>query len=420
MKQLIKTVLRRGFGGHVKISSVETITLRHSYPLEHQFEYAGGRGDGRLTTLILVRTDGDEIGIGSVYSHPGIIHIVVRDQLEPFLVGKDPTQVEDLWEQMYGLTRWYGRKGAAMSAIGGIDTALWDLRGKIAGKPVWQLLGGQTGTCSAYASGLLWKNQLADLSREAINYIDQGFRRVKMRLARSESYDREALHVVRRAIGIDQGIIVDASMRYHPELAVRMGRIFADHDVFWYEEPFAPENIDAFSLLRNLTTVPLAAGENEFGLQGFRELIRVNAVDILQPDASRCGGITEVSRVGTLAHEHGLRFATHSWSDAVAVIANAHVVSALPSGLTVEIDRTNNPFVDKLLDPLAGITLSVIDGQLSLGDSPGLGIGLDMEVVEKYRLKDPFNVPDGVYSDMMFGVQNFPKALPYIEGDGEA
>ena len=399
----------------MKITSIETITLRYSYPTEDQFEYAGGRCDGRLTTLILVRTDSDEIGIGSVYSHPGIIHIVVRDQLAPFLVGEDPTQVESLWEKMYGLTRWYGRKGAAMSAIGGIDTALWDLRGKVAGKPVWQLLGGTTGSCSAYASGLLWKDDLADLGREATGYIDQGFRRVKMRLARSEAYDIEALSVVREALGSDPGIIVDASMRYHPELAVRMGSVFADHGVFWYEEPFAPENIDAFCALRDLTTVPLAAGENEFGVQGFRELIRSGAVDIPQPDASRCGGITEVGRVGALAHENGLRFATHSWSDAVAVVANAHVVSALPSGITVEIDRTNNPFIDELLDPLAGMTLSVVDGQLALGDSPGLGIGLNMEIVEKYRLEDPLRVPDGVYSDMMFGKSYFPESIGYKE-----
>jgi L-alanine-DL-glutamate epimerase-like enolase superfamily enzyme len=403
----------------VRISDIEAITLRYSYPAQDRFQYAGGICDGRLTTLILVHCDNGEVGIGSVYSHPSLIYLVVRDQLAPLLRGEDPTEVEALWDKMYALTRWYGRKGAAMSALGGVDTALWDLRGKALEEPVWRLLGGTDGRCMAYASGLLWSDDLTILGREAASYIERGFRRVKMRLARSETYDTEALLAVRKAIGTDHDVIVDASMRYHPDLAVRMGKLFTDQRVFWYEEPFAPESLDAFAILRAAVGVPVAAGENEFGVQGFRELIRTGAVDVVQPDASRCGGISEVVRVGRLAHEHGLRFATHSWSDAVAIVANAHVVSAVPSGVTVEIDQMNNPFVDELLDPEAGTNLAVLDGQISLGDSPGLGIRLNTEVVDRYRLQDPLVIPDGVYSDMMFGPDNFPRVLPYVEGTRE-
>jgi len=394
----------------MKIDRVEAINLCYEYPGGGGFTYAGGVCTHRVTSLILVHADSGEMGIGSAYSHPGLVYLIVRDQLDPLLRGADPGEVEGLWDRMYQLTRWYGRKGAAMSALGGVDTALWDLRGKAAGKPVWALLGGERPTCPAYASGLLW-NDVEALAAEAAGYIDRGFRRVKMRLARSEEYDRAAVQAVRAAIGPDNDLMVDASMRYHLELARRMGEFLAAQKVFWYEEPFAPEDIDAYAALRGTVDVPVAAGENEFGLQGFRELIRAGAVDIAQPDASRCGGISEAWRAGQLAHEHGLRVATHTWSDAVAVVANAQVVAPLPNGLTVEVDCTGTPFIEELL--VDGLRIS--DGLLALGDAPGLGVELNFETVERLRMEDPLSLPHGLYSDMVFGGAYFREPPPYEE-----
>lgn len=394
----------------MKIDSIETVNLCYQYPEADRFQYAGGVCTGRLTTVVLVHTDSGEVGVGSCYSHPGLVHLVIQQQLEPMLRGEDPTEVETLWDRMYGITRWYGRKGAALTALGAVDTALWDLRGKTHGKPVWALLGGEKGSCPAYASSLLW-NDIDALATEAARHIEDGYRRVKMRLARSEEYDVEAVKAVRKAIGPGHDLMVDASMRYHLDLAQRMGRFFAEQKVFWYEEPFAPEDLDSYTALRGTVDVPLAAGENEFGLQGFREVIRAGAVDIVQPDASRCGGISEVARVARLAAEHGLRFATHSWSDALAVVANAHVVSAFNNGITVEIDRTGTPFMDELLDE----PLIIADGMLQLSDAPGLGVELRRDVLDRYRMDDPLTIPDGSYSDMMFGRRYAPPSLPYVE-----
>ena len=394
----------------MKIDHIEAVNLRYEYPDARGFQYAAGVCTARVTTLIFVHTDTGQVGIGSAYSHPAMVYLTVRDQLNPLLKGEDPTQVETLWDSMYGLTRWYGRKGAAMSALGGVDMALWDLRGKAEGKPVWALLGGERDVCPAYASGLLW-NDVDALAEEAARHIEDGFRRVKMRLARSEEYDIAAVRAVRAAIGPHNDVIVDASMRYRLDLARRMGKFLETQRAFWYEEPFAPEDIDAYAALRGAVGVPIAAGENEFGLQGFRELIRAGAVDIVQPDACRCGGITEVLRVAKLAHTHGLRVATHTWSDAVAIIANAHVVSAVPNGITVEIDRTGIPFIEDLLaEPL-----SISDGQLQLSRAPGLGIELNRQVVDRLRMSDPLTIPDGSYSDMMFGKPYFPQPFPYEE-----
>jgi D-galactarolactone cycloisomerase len=311
---------------------------------------------------------------------------------------------------MYKLTRWYGRKGAALSAIGALDTAFWDLRGKSQGKSIWQLLGGTRTTCPAYASALLWSTP-EELAKEAQRHLARGFRRMKLRMARSEEYDTAAVRAVRKAIGPNNDLMADASMRYHLKLAQRMGKFLSEQNVFWFEEPFQPEDIDSFAALRGTVPIRVAAGENEFGSQGFRELIRAKAVDIVQPDCSRCGGITETWRVARMAKQAGLEVATHTWSDAVTVIGNAHVVSAMPNGITVEVDQTGNPFIEELLvEPL-----SIKDGLLQMSRAPGLGIELNQKTIERYRMKDPLHIPDGAYSDMAFGKQHVELAGAYQE-----
>ena len=392
----------------MKIDRIEVVNLRFDYPVEQRFRYAGGICTSRVTSLVLVHTDSGQVGLGSVYSHPGLVKTIIEDQLTPLLRGRDACEVAALWDLMYRLTRWYGRKGAAMSALGGVDTALWDLYGKKLGKPVWQLLGGRRDRCPAYASALLW-NEVEQLAEEAARHLEHGFRRMKMRLGRSIEYDTLAVETVRRAIGFKNDLMVDASMRYDIENAQRVATVLQANDVFWYEEPFAPEDLESYRALRPTINVPLAAGENEFGLQGFRELIRVGAVDIVQPDAARCGGISEVQRIAREAERANLRVATHTWNDAVTVVANAHVIAAAANGITVEVDQTGNPFIDRLLTQ----PLQIEDGQLHLGNAPGLGIELNHEVVEQFRMSDSQPIPPGNYSDMVFGTEYLTVSEPY-------
>jgi D-galactarolactone cycloisomerase len=389
----------------MKIDRIETIHLRFEYPGGKGFDYAGGVCTARLSSLVRVHTDTGRIGTGSVYAHPGLVELVVTRQLAPLLRGRDPREVESLWSLMYGLTRWYGRKGAAVSALGGLDTAFWDLRAQDRGVPLWKLLGGR-GECPAYASGLLWKEPAA-LAEEAERHIARGFRRVKMRMGRSEEYDTTAVRAVRQAIGSDNDLIVDASMRYTVPIARRVGKVLAENRVFWFEEPFTPEDLDSYKALRGTVNVPIAAGENEFGVQGFRELIREKAVDVVQPDACRCGGVSELVKIGEMARAAGLKVGTHTWSDAVALLANAHAVANMPHGLT----QTGNPMIDELLvEPL-----DIRDGVLRLPDKPGLGVELNEATLERWRLPDPLNIPDGNYSDMVFGPQHLTPAGPYAE-----
>jgi D-galactarolactone cycloisomerase len=328
------------------------------------------------------------------------------------LLNQDPLDIEGNWVKMYELTRWYGRKGAAISALGGLDIAFWDLRGKALGQPVYKLLGAQRNSVPAYASGLLWQEDVSALEKEAARHMGKGFRRVKMRLGRGEDYDVAALEAVCRAVGSNGNVLVDGSHRYTLETALRLGEVLASKGAFWFEEPFPPEDIDSYVALRPRLSVPLAAGENEFGVQGFRELLRAGALSVVQPDACRCGGITESLRVGRMAAERNIKVAPHTWSDAVALTANAHIVAALPNALTVEVDQTGNPFIDELLvEPL-----QIEDGLLRLPDAPGLGIEPNKRTIERLAMAKDSTMPDGNYSDMIFGPEHFSVAPPYKTG----
>ena len=393
----------------MKIEHVEVLNLHFDYPGGVGFRYAGGTVTSRVTSLVRVHTDGRSTGIGAAYSHPDLVKLIIERHLAPHLVGRDPTDVEELWDLMYGLTRWYGRKGAAISALGGLDIAFWDLRGKAAGRPIYELLEAKRDYAHAYASGLFWTDDVSELEREAARHVERGFRRVKMRIGRDPEYDLEAVAAAQRGVGEGNDVMVDGSHRYSLKRAESTGNALAARGVFWFEEPFPPEDLDAYVALRPRIDVPLAAGENDFGMQGFRELIRAAALDIVQPDCCRAGGITECLRIGHMADEAGLSVATHTWSDAIALIANAHLIAALPNGITVEVDQTGNPFIDDLLTE----PLEIEDGRLALGTKPGLGIELDEAVVSQLAAAYGDSMADGNYSDLIFGPEHLTLAPPF-------
>lgn len=396
----------------MKIRNVRVTALRFVYPEEQAFHFAGGRCTGRLTCLVRIECDTGDVGLGSVYSHPDLVRAIIEDQLSDFLIGEDPREVEKLWQRMYGVTRWYGRKGAAVSALGGIDMALWDLRGKAEGKPLYQMLGAQRDSVRAYASGLLWKDDPRDLGEEAERHLANGFRAMKTRLGRNYEYDSEALRIFRKVLSGKARLHVDGNGRYSLEQARRMIPQFEETNIFWLEEPFLPEDVDNYLALKPaLGAIPLAAGENEFGLQGFRELIDRGMVHIVQPDCCRAGGISESRRIGALAVQAGLQVAPHTWSDAVALVGNMHIVASLPNAICVEVDQTGNPFIDELLAD----QLVVVDGEVAMPQGPGLGIELDEDVVERYTLPPGGPVPEGNYSDMVFGRRHHSPAGPYEE-----
>ena len=383
----------------MRIRDIEVVNLQFEYEARRRFRYAGGVCTGRLTSLVKVYTDEGLTGLGSVYSHPTLVRTIIDGHLRPALAGEDPLDIQAIWQRCYELTRWYGRKGAALSALGGIDIALWDLKGKAEGKSVSELAGSTREWVPAYASGLLWKEGPRELDDEARCHVSEGFQGMKMRLGRNRNYDCEALVAVRDAIGSEPRLMVDGNARYSLEEARAMIPRFEDAGVFWLEEPFAPEDLDSFIALQPLRgDIPLAAGENEFGMQGFRELMDSGAVQVVQPDCCRCGGFTEARSIASRARAHGLRLAPHTWSDAVALVANMHLVASQPHALTVEIDRTGNPFIDALLNQ----PFEIREGKVRVPNGPGLGIELDEDVVARHEIPREAAIPPGNYSDMVF------------------
>jgi D-galactarolactone cycloisomerase len=382
-----------------RVTEVECFHLRFEYDMARSFQTPAGPVHARFASFVRLRTDDGHEGIGSGYAHPGVVQASV-DHLAPFVIGFDPLDSERTHARLHGISRWFGRKGGAVAAISAIDTALWDLRGKIAGQPVWKLLGGESGRAPAYASGNLYSSPEA-VAEGVRRAIARGFRRVKMRIGWTFDYDCAAMRAARAAMGPDHDLMIDGTQRFTLQTALDIAPVLEEVRAFWFEEPFAPDDIDSFVALRQGLApygVPLATGENEFGFHGFRELIRAGAIDIAQADASRAGGITEVMRIGRMAAEHGVRLAPHTWCDAVAVVANAHVVAALPNAITCEVDQTGNRFIEELIGPLP-----IADGLLDLGDRPGLGITLDEDLVRELKIADPYRLPDGNYCDVVFG-----------------
>jgi D-galactarolactone cycloisomerase len=388
----------------LKITNIETRTLVFRYPSEDQYlRNASGFCNARVTTLVWVHTDEGITGIGSVYSHPDLVRIIVEGHLRDIYKGRDALEIECLWELGYELTRWYGRKGVAMSVIGGIDMALWDIRGKAEGKPLYQLLGGERDHMPAYASGLVWQDDFGVLRREAQQHVANGFHAMKMRIGRDPDYDRQALVTVRDAIGSEICLMADANSRYTPADVDVMIPMLKDAALFWLEEPFPMEQIRDYARLRASGQIDIAAGENEFGVQGFRELIEPPLVTFAQPDCCRAGGVTECNRIGRLAAAHGIGVATHTWSDAVALTANLHLVTALANGVMVEVDQTGNRLITDLLEE----PLRFADGCLYAPSAPGLGITLSEDALEKYGLPPQEPIPPGNYADMAFGASHY-------------
>ena len=258
----------------VRIDEIEVVNLRFEYPPGQGFTYAGGTATGRLTTLVRVHADGGRVGIGSAYTHPELARLIIEGQLAPYLRGTEITEPPAAWQDMMRLVRWYGRAGVAVTALGAVDTALWDLRAQDAGQPLWRYLGGTDDSVPAYASALLWRDDLDLLREEAARYLDEGFVRVKMRLGRCRDYDEAAFLAVHETVSGRGQVIVDGSLRFSDDDAAWLGGILAGHGAVWFEEPFEPDNIDAYVALKTRTAVPLAAGENETSPRGLGELVR--------------------------------------------------------------------------------------------------------------------------------------------------
>jgi D-galactarolactone cycloisomerase len=340
-----------------------------------------------IHTLVAVLTDEDVVGFGSVYTNDGLVHSALA-VLEPFYKGENALEPERVTERLRQHMFWMGRGGTITHTISGIDIALWDILGKATGQPVGRLLGGRyRERVKPYASLLM--DEPERMSDHLLELKTHGFRAFKIGwgpFGRVNAMTDEAIVCAARdAIDPDDLLMVDAggsdafwSNGY--KWALRTAEMLADYEVSWFEEPLKPDALDDFVLLRQRAPVPIAGGEVLTRRQSFLPWLRAGAFDIVQPDATKVGGISESRRIGWTALDYGARLIPHGWNTAVGLAADLHLASALPETDLVEY-ITGSPYLDDLAE--GGWTLDE-DGMLSIPDAPGLGIALDMDAVARF------------------------------------
>lgn len=329
--------------------------------------------------LVKIHTDEGTLGVG-VCAINGIVRATV-EHLKPELLGEDPIDVERLWHKMW-VPKLVGRRGLTTRAIAGIDIALWDLRAKVAGMPLYKMLGGYRNRMPTYVAGGYYEDGkgLKELQREMLDSVEMGAKAVKMKIgAVPIREDVERVKAVREAIGPDVSLLVDANCAYRAYEAVQIAKRMEEYDIYWFEEPVAPDDYEGHKRLAAMTTIPIATGENEYTRYGFRDLIATGAVPILNADAKVLGGVTEFMKVAALAQAHDLRIAPHGSQD-----IHIHLVSAISNGLLLEYYRdSTDPMHGKILKE----TLSLNDdGTVSPTESPGIGVDPNYEFLEQYRV----------------------------------
>jgi L-alanine-DL-glutamate epimerase-like enolase superfamily enzyme len=314
------------------------------------------------TCRITIETDAGVCGESSIYfgrgaAAPGILAKLINEELAPEVVGEDAFLIRGIRDKLWKETDYHGSVGLALFGIAGIDLALWDAVGKAMGQPVWRLLGAFRDKIPTYAM-VGWLNYDEDtLKRIVTKALEQGFRGVKMKVgAPTLDEDIARIEMVRSVMNADHLLMVDANQALSVQEALRRGRVFEEMGCYWFEEPIRADNIDGLAFLARELAIPIATGENNYGLGQFRQLFERRAVDIVQPDTRRAGGLTECLEIGLAARSFDVPYASHGGG------AHLHLLAALPNAI----------FLESGLLPDDG-PVALVDGCYPLPETPGLG-----------------------------------------------
>jgi L-alanine-DL-glutamate epimerase-like enolase superfamily enzyme len=359
-----------------------------SVPLESVTSFATRTVTARDYLLVRVHADDGHAGIGFCYAgHRGgnLAEAATREMLAPLLIGRDPFQVEGLWEALFQEWLLQGRTGLVMRGLSALDIAIWDRNAQAAGLPLHKFLGAyREHTVPAYASGGYYLDGKSpdDLGAELSGYVDAGFHAVKMKVGRLDPAGEEArIRAAREAIGPDVLLMLDANNAWSDvPTALRFMARYEPYDPYWIEEPFFPDDVDNHARLAARTRVPVATGEIEVGRWRFQEIIAKQAAAILQPDAAVCGGITEFKRIAAAAAASGVTICPHWFHD-----LHVHLVAASPNARFVELfpdDKVLN--FRRLLDR----QIETREGELLLPIEPGLGFDFNEEAVRRFAVAD--------------------------------
>lgn len=370
----------------MRITDVEPIVLRLD-------GVDVSRSEKRDAFLVRVHTDEGVTGLGEADTSPYVARTIVEMPsswshvrgLRELLVGEDPLQIDRLWQLMFHGSDHYGRAGAALHAISAIDMALWDLAGKVAGRPVSDVLGGRRlDRVPVYASAVMPETP-EEVRRIAEQVVSAGYTALKLGwgpLGRDLELDVELICAARDVLGPERALMLDGGRAYTVERALELlGRV-EEAGLYWLEEPLAPDDLDGYRRLSDAAAVPIAAGEADAGFAPFQALVERGRVDILQPDLGRCGGFTVAREIAQLEHSAAVTVVPHCFSTAVLIAASLHFVATLERPTWSEFSGAGSALVHGILaDPF-----EIVEGALAVPAGPGLGVELDEDMVERLRV----------------------------------
>jgi L-rhamnonate dehydratase len=368
----------------MKITNVKAIMLK--------LPEISTAADGTQDDLIIkVETDEGITGYGEVDTAPIVGKAIVDAYmshgtcygLREVVVGSDPFDYEQIWNDMWKKTYYYGRSGPVIHVMSGIDMAIWDIMGKATGKPVHKLLGGSySDRVRSYASALMPGNP-DDVRRMVEKYASLGFTAIKFGwgpLGYDINFDLQLIEMARKTAGDHMEIMIDIGKRYKLKQAMYVAKALEQMNIYWLEEPLPAEDYAGYKRLTESTTLRIATGEEESGRLAFARLINESRVDVIQPDISRCGGLTEAKKIAAMAADNNIQMVPHAFKTGILLAASIHLIAAIPDIPFLEFSVTESairkellvkPFVQK-------------DGLVEVPSTPGLGIELNPEVIRKY------------------------------------
>ena len=387
----------------MKITSIKSHVLR--YELDKELGYSQQYYKHRTAHLVEVETDEGITGWGECFG-PGNIALankyIVEKVIQPLIKGDDPLKKEYIWHKVYNLLRDSGQKGMPIQALSGIDIALWDILAKKSNLPLYQLLGGKTNDkIPVYGYGMMLQKKTVDelcelFKNEASQIKENNFKAMKMKIGMGPKEDLKLVSAVRDTIGSEFKLMVDANHAYNKNDALYVGKGLDEMNIYWFEEPVAPEDYDGYKELKEKLKTNIAGGEAEFTKYGWNQLLKNNCIDIAQPEVCGLGGITEYLKVSALAQSNFIPIVNHVWGSALSVAVNLHLLTTLPDmpgGLfptksMLEFDTTEkNIFITDLAEEKFSILDQVKNknGFASPLENIGIGINPDKDFIKKYE-----------------------------------
>ena len=338
----------------------------------------------RSHVIVEVQTDEGVTGLGEGVGDAYLIKAILEGQMGRLAIGLNPFDIETLRHKLIDNQVYLERKGSSICAASAIEMACWDIKGKALNIPVYQLLGGlYRDKIETYASDIYWEDNPKSMGDSAIRIANKGFRTIKAHVGyKSPRLDTERVKILREAIGNDINLMIDLNGGYSRLEAYQAAQLWEKFNLMWLEEPLNPNQIDAMADLRSRIQIPIAAGENEFRLHGFKELFDKNSLDVAMPDIARVGGLQETKNICSLAEAYGIPVSPHNYSSGILLAATIQLMASTPNTTLLEYDTSDNAvYEDLLIEPL-----KIEDSYVTVPSHPGLGVQLREDVLKKHAV----------------------------------